>query len=275
VDVGTRFGVEMQPVRGAQVHVMEGRVEVQTPTGTEQEITVGQAVELLTASPGNITQIDYAPKRFPAASTAILNLLTGGGFESDSLVAIDSVPRQFGLWSGDPALVVPESDGILPRSGQQMLRFELPEVGKARPCEQWQIVDLRPLREKAPGGAAKAIFSGWFNRATHAVGQANLAVTLAAFKGDPSQAPHFWAAREDKALAVAGSYIRTDSNPATWERAEAKLDVPHDADFLLVQIAANYPITPESVTGPNGHYADDAALEIQLGPSAAASMASR
>ncbi|RYD81870.1 MAG: hypothetical protein EOP84_10305 [Verrucomicrobiaceae bacterium] len=181
-------------------------------------------------------------------------------------MAIDYAPRQFNLWSGDPSFVVPESDGITPRTGRQMLRFEIPGGGKPAASEQWQLVDLRPIRAAAQGGAADAKFSVWFNRASWATTGSSFGVTLAAFKGDPAHAPHYWAARHEKALALVENSIHADLNPATWERTEARITLPRDADFLLVQIAANQQREPAAGNfGPSAHYADDATLEISLG----------
>jgi hypothetical protein len=269
VDLGTRFGVNADPKMAPEVHVLEGRVEVQS-TGQERLLTRGQAVAFPDSGNSSFTPRSFSPEQFPTPGRTFGSLLVGGGFEDDSLVAIDYAPRQFGLWSGDPALVVPDSENIRPRTGNQMLRFEIPDSGKPVISEQWQIVDLHEIRKAAAGARMTASFSAWFNRALRASAHPNFGVTVAAFKGDPAQAPHFWAARREKALALAENYIQSDTNPATWERAEAHIAVPPDADFLLVEIAANSPVADETVSsGPNGHYADDATLEVHVAPIAA------
>ncbi|MHA3774311.1 FecR domain-containing protein [Verrucomicrobiota bacterium sgz303538] len=272
VDLGTKFGVNVHSEKLAEVHVLEGRVEVHHPKGTGRALSKGEAVALHVASEAGITDLNFAPEQFPRPSRTVAGMLVGGGFEEDTLVAIDYAPRQFNLWSGDPAFVVPASDGIVPRSGRQMLRFELPEQGKPVAGEQWQLVDLHALREESHNAPAEATLSVWFNRGTTATTRPTFGVTLAAFHGDPAQAPHFWAARQEKALALAEKTIRTDLDPATWERAEAHIAIPRDADFLLVQIAANQSREPESGDlGPSAHYADDATLEIQVAATTAAS----
>lgn len=267
VDIGTRFGVDAMPGKSAAVHVLEGRVQVQGLRGHGEALSEGDAVTLQDVTGQEIVRSVFSPDSFPRAAQQLGGFLIAGDFEESNLVAIDSAPRQFGLWSGDPALVVPTIDGIQPHSGEKMLRFDIPQRGKPAPSRQWQLVDVRPIRKAAGGAKAEATFRVWFNRASTAVLNPNFTVTLAAFKGDPSQAPHFWAARQDKALAISEAYIRTDMNPGSWEKAETSISVPPDADFLLVQMAANQPHGPE--LGGSGHYADDAELEVRIGPRAA------
>ena len=276
VDLGTRFGVTARGNKHAEVHVLEGLVSVQPITGEERALQAGQAVTFTSNKQNGILEMPYAPEQFPQPSRTLGGLLVGGGFEEDTLVAIDYAPRQFNLWSGDPSYVVPQSDGISPRSGRQMLRFEIPGSGKPAASEQWQLVDLRPARAAAHGTSTDATLSVWFNRASWATSGASFGVTLAAFRGDPAHAPHFWAARHEKALALAEHSIRTDLNPTTWERAETRLTIPRDADFLLVQIAANQELEPANGNfGPSAHYADDAKLEIHIGARSAGVKAGR
>lgn len=266
VDLGTRFGVTTRDNKHAEIHVLEGLVSVQSVAGENRSLQAGQAITLTPDKQHGVVDLPYSPEQFPQPSRTMGGLLVGGGFEEDSLVAIDYAPRQFNLWSGDPSYVVPQSDGIAPRSGRQMLRFEIPASGKPAASEQWQLVDLRPVREAAHGAPAEAALSVWFNRASWTTAGASFGVTLAAFKGDPAYAPHFWAARQEKALALAEKSIRTDLNPATWERAETRLTIPREADFLLVQISANQEREPVNGNfGPSAHYADDAKLEIHIG----------
>jgi hypothetical protein len=262
VDIGTRFGVDATVPKRAEVHVLEGVVQVHPMTGKDQALHEGEAVSLQRVAGMEIVPSTFAPERFPRGARVLPGKLIGGGFEENNLVVIDYAPREFGIWSGDPALVVPAIDGVSPRSGEKMLRFDIPQRGKPAASQQWQVVDARPLREAAKGAKVEVVFRAWFNRAATAHLNPNFTVTVASFKGDPAQAPHFWADRQGKALTISEAYIHTDLHPETWEKAETRIPVPPDADFLLVRMAANEPHGTE--LGGSGHYADDAELEIHV-----------
>ena len=71
-------------------------------------------------------------------------------------------------------------------------------------------------------------------------------------------------------LRLAGHFkaINTDSDPATWETASINLNVPREADFLLLRVYAVENRKDDSISETEfaGHYADSIQFNIQRAP---------
>jgi hypothetical protein len=166
--------------------------------------------------------------------------------------------------------------GIQPMTGKGMLRFDrsihlLTEQDSEEThdaSEQWQIIDLRPLKANDPRAAFTAIARAHFNRIdAGASTDTRFEIGLYAYAGTPDDAHAHW---ENHSRRLAGHFsgINTDTDPATWQPAEARLTIPAEADFLLLRLYAVEDITddPHQQTEFTGHYADAVQLTLRRAP---------
>ncbi len=195
--------------------------------------------------------------------------LANAGFESTITPGTNGFPEILGAWSGDLCRVTQADQGIIPREGAHMLRFLRPVAEGERSQEgftvadQWLLLDVRTL--PAMDESSAVVLSAFFNRSQDSTAANNrFGVALYAFKGSVADAPSLWHDVNSRALAFAESELPTDSDPRTWERGETRLQLPPDADLLIVRIHAfkqhwHDDATPDLL----GHYADEVRLEIQ------------
>jgi hypothetical protein len=113
---------------------------------------------------------------------------------------------------------------------------------------------------------------GQFNRMRGDSHSANrFIISIAAFRGQPTEAGAMWANRAQTALAMGEKELVVDNDPRTWEKVEAVTHLSTDADFAVLEIRAVAPKdTPANVNPFPGHYADliEAKVCVPLRPSA-------
>ncbi|MDQ3624600.1 MAG: FecR family protein [Verrucomicrobiota bacterium] len=265
---GTRFGVVVEPEGVSAVHVFEGKLHVLAAGSQQLSLRAGEAIA---ARAGNVVRMRADEAQFPRASRILTDLLAAGDFEPGTRVDAMYVPKTFARWSGDAANIVGPVAGVAPQRGAGMLSFT-PPGASYETIEQWQLVDMGPVLRAALGAPVKATLSAWFNRAAGATSHAGSGVLLGAFRGRSADAASLWRHKDQMALALADSILMPDLDPVTWERAEAKINVPPEANFLLVQVAASPtretdPFSP----GRNAHFADSAELKIDILPAPSSS----
>lgn len=165
-------------------------------------------------------------------------LVTNGDFESP--VTVDPLPIDgFGTWEGNPCTRVGAENGVVPFSGNGMLKFGASPGGE---INLWQLIDLAPYGDT---GGLTATMSAQFNRAA---GDNNrgLRIGLAA----SNQQPPSYA--RDLSLS-----LTADDDPATWEPLLLELSLPPGgADYLAIEIVAS------NRSGDLGHYLDAVSVTV-------------
>jgi hypothetical protein len=272
VDLGTRFGINTRGKDFSEVHVFEGKIHV---TGSyapapnnEWDLTRNMAMVL--DSRGGVTETAAAETSFPQASHAVIIRPANCGFDTSGFTKIGGFPAAVGMWSG-PAFTITGTVGeVRPVEGQGMLQFMPPPGGGDSVV--WQLVDLRSAKEFIAANGTVDL-KAWvqFNRTrSDAYAASDFKLSIAAFRGQPSDAAALWASRNQTALAYAERELTADNDPKTWERVDIATTLSAEADFAVMEIRAIAPKNvPAGVNPFPGHFADliDAKVCLPLRPS--------
>lgn len=208
-----------------------------------------------------------------AKQEAILMTVVKGSFEGSPVPIQEGFPAVTGRWGGDACRVTAADQGIKPAHGEQMLRL----IGasglnaRGRPTlsgDSFQIVDLRSKRELFADGRADLKISAWFNAIAETGTQEYTAlVEVYALRGDPashpaSGDPRSWLSHEQ--IALAGRQVRFDHDPATWQSAATRVELPAEADYAVISIhvVPARPVQSGVPTAFPGHYVDFVRLAL-------------
>lgn len=188
-------------------------------------------------------------------------------FEQAAAPAVDGPPLAAGTWGGDISELVGPQNGVVPASGDRMLRFVRDHyVGKSKEqawsCDVHRLVDLRPYRQHFGGGDTIVRMTARFNAAV-TERDVHERFRISGFALDAETATNGCLRNplnlHNKSLAFASSQILgLDGDPQSWQSASAELRVPAGTDFILVHVGV-YKDPPE-LTAPTpfgGHYCDD------------------
>ncbi len=221
----------------------------------------GTACTLTFATGGDTTF--SATAHFDLANLLGVNLLVNPDFESP--VTVGTLPSTTGHWQGDSAYAVIADQGISPRTGTQMLRFQrsglLAGPGVVS-SQQWQLVDLTPLAADIDAGKVRADASVWFNRVSgDAQTDTRFDLRLLSFPGTPAGYPTDYASPAH----VAGDSLITTGN--AWQLLNLIDVLPVGTRYVAVEIYA-FENVQDDATDPefDGHYADEAFLMLSLIP---------
>ncbi|HEX4265528.1 MAG TPA: FecR family protein [Verrucomicrobiae bacterium] len=264
VDLGTRFGVNANSQDSSEVDVFEGKVHVTdgrdaAAPNNAWDLTRNMAMVL--DNRGGVTATASAETAFPQIGHSVLMRPVNCGFDASGFSKIGGLPTTFGFWSGPAFVLTGATNGIRPVQGQGMLRFLSPgrRGGEAADSVVWQIINLNPGKEFMTTFGVVDL-KAWvqFNRIPGDSRTASkFSLSIAAFHGRPEDAAALWAARNQKAVAIAEKELVADSDPRTWERLEVATTVTPAADFAIVEIRAIAPPgTPAGVDPFPGHFAD-------------------
>lgn len=271
VDLGTRFGIDAK-ANSSQVDVFEGKVHVTQPQGAGNangawDLTRNMAMIL--DGRGGATTEAAAEATFPQPGRAIMVRPVNCGFDTKASAQIGGFPSAFGVWSGPAFEVTGMTGQVRPAAGSGMLRFLAPprQNGHAVDSVVWQLIDLKPAKDfMSAYGSVDLRAWAQFNRVNGGAHAATkFALTIAAFHGQPADAPALWANRKQTALAIGEQDIEADSNPGTWERVDTVTTVSADADFAVVEIRAIAPQDSLSSADPfPGSFADSVEAKVCL-----------
>ena len=193
-------------------------------------------------------------------------------FESGPAPLVAGVPIEAGKWSGDYTEVVGEQQGVKPESGKKMLRFLRADFeGKAKPegsyiSEVHQLIDLRPYRREFADGGAVVQLSAAFNAFSFPAEEAFVcSVSLQALDAETAinGSTRIGETLLIDCLAMArNSRLKVDRDPATWQRLNAELRLPPNADFILIRIALAHTNKAQRRETFDGHYLDGVRLTL-------------
>ncbi len=206
------------------------------------------------------------------AGNSVANIITNPGFETEESISIfeaPGVPLTFGDWGGDLSKIVLSENGITPRDGVRMLRFDA-AGSTADPilssCDVHQLIDVSAFSVAITAGLATANASVWYNRVEgDDQTDTRFKLTIYALTGSPASY---------KTQLINGSWLdsstgalNTDGNVETWEQANTSLLLPVGTDFLGLRIMALENIHNDGVEPEfDGHYADSTYLDIYVIP---------
>jgi hypothetical protein len=197
-------------------------------------------------------------------------------FESGPAPSVTGVPQQLNQWSGDFSELVSEQQGIKPAHGTKMIRmlradFEGKSVTKLNTYgDLMKIVDVRPFTRETNGGEVVLSASALFNAATFPDAERyDGVVTLYAV--DEIGYTEKNLLKDSLAHSCSGPGLSLDRNPATWESATARLQLPAGTHFVVVKVSVRrMPKNKETLsTLPNpinfsGHFVDDVRSSIHV-----------
>jgi FecR protein len=282
VDLGTRFGVNANSQDSSEVDVFEGKVHVTdgrdaTAPNNAWDLTRNMAMVL--DNRGGVTAVAAAETAFPQIGHSVLIRPADCGFDASGFSKIGGLPTTFGFWSGPAFVLTGATNGVRPVQGKGMLKFlPPPQGGQAVDSVVWQLVDLHPAREFMTTFGVVDL-KAWvqFNRAPgDSRAASKFSLTIAAFHGRPENAAALWAARNQKAVAIAEKELVADNDPRTWERVEVATTVTAAADFAIVEMRAIAPPgTPAGVDPFPGHFADLIDAKVCLPLRASSSVTAR
>ncbi|PAW90272.1 MAG: hypothetical protein B9S33_01945 [Pedosphaera sp. Tous-C6FEB] len=281
-DLGTRFGVAVGDGGETETHVFEGMVDIYPKAGTKSRphrllASKGLAVN---ASGDQLTPLAANPVAFPLPERVENVPLPCAGFEMDApgWNAGDAYPpSEFSVWGGDHIVRTAAERGIVPRSGNGMLRF----MGAMRPgakpenagsaSELYCWIDLRPYRAKWQGRRVTAEFSTWFNRVRSATSDLNVPTVIAATFG-PGSTPgmetwnaRLWRNRPGHALSNCDAEIRADADSGTWEEVTARVTIAPGAELLLLSVRVRSDMGNPADRRFDDVYADEPTLTFRVG----------
>lgn len=191
-----------------------------------------------------------------------INLLQNPGFEASDVV-VGGLPSSAGVWQGDLAGRVSSDQGIQPRTGVQMLKFQatglVPGIGFFT-SQQWQTVDLSGYAALTDAGKVRLDASAYVNRVAGDVEtDTRFDLRVLAFPGIPAGFPADYP-------PPAGQIRSATINPAAgaWQQLQVQFDVlPAGTRYVAVEI---YPYEDVMDDGAlpefDGHYADDVSLVL-------------
>lgn len=197
-------------------------------------------------------------------------------FESGPAPLVTGVPQELNRWSGDFSEVVGEQQGVKPAHGTKMIRmlradFEGKSTAKLNTYgDLIKIVDVRAFTRETNGGEVVLSASALFNAATFPEAERyDGVVTLYALDEIGSTEKNLL--KDSLAHSCSGPGLSLDRNPATWESATARLQLPAGTHFVVVKVSVRrWTKNKESLsTLPNpvnfsGHFVDDVRSSIHI-----------
>ncbi|MEI6240940.1 MAG: hypothetical protein WCR51_11155 [Planctomycetia bacterium] len=208
------------------------------------------------------------------------------GFEHPPAPEQRHVPDRLDVWSGDETVVVGAEHGIMPRSGERMLKFLSPRpqgaVYRGLASEIWRVIDLESVRAAAGTREVRIDFSACFNGCQRSGKPRQCWISAIATDARPQDLGHDWeqqfeaAQRNPIAVATAQARERIDSDPRTWQRFSVTVTAPEGARYLLLHCLTEYrPDEDADVAAHCGQYVDDIDITVSAAAPAVVTVADR
>jgi hypothetical protein len=196
-------------------------------------------------------------------------------FESGPAPLVTGMPQEVNLWSGDYSEIVETYEAVKPAQGTKMarvLRSDYDGKTSSKPSKQgdlMRIVDVRPFLREAKGGEVVITLSALFNAAPFPEAERyDGAVYLYALGQLGSTEESLL---EDALAHSHGGCRSLDRDPATWQRASARLLLPPGTERVLLKVS----FTPMPASGKNlsplpdhvtfaGHFVDDVRASVNI-----------
>lgn len=212
---------------------------------------------------------------FGARSVEKVISLLQESFESGPAPLVTGMPQELNLWSGDYSEIVETYEGVKPAQGTKMarvLRSDYDGKTSSKPSKQgdlMRVVDVRPFLREANGGEVVITLSALFNAAPFPEAERyDGAVYLYALGQLGSTEESLL---EDALAHSHGGCRSLDRDPATWQRAFARLLLPPGTERVQLKVSftpvpasgKNLSLLPDHVTFA-GHFVDDVRASINI-----------
>lgn len=196
-------------------------------------------------------------------------------FESGPAPLVTGMPQEVNLWSGDYSEIVETYEAVKPAQGTKMarvLRSDYDGKTSSKPSKQgdlMRVIDVRPFLREANGGDVVITLSAFFNAAPFPEAERyDGAVYLYALGQLDSTEESLL---EDALAHSHGGCRSLDRDPATWQRASARLLLPPGTERVLLKVSfspvpasgASLSPLPDHVTFA-GHFVDDVRASINI-----------
>jgi len=190
------------------------------------------------------------------------------GFERPPAPERRNLPDRLDVWGGDESLVVGPEYGIVPQSGDKMLKFLSSgppgATWRGAAAEIWRILDLDAVRAAAGSRDVRIDVSACFNGCSTIGGPRQCWISAIATDTHPRDLGPDWrtqfeaAQKNPVAVATAQAQERIDADPATWQRFAVTVTAPEGARYLLLHCLTEYrPGEDADVASRCGQYVDD------------------
>ena len=206
------------------------------------------------------------------------------GFEHPPAPEQRHVPDRLDVWSGDETVVVGAEYGIVPRSGERMLKFLSPRplgaVYRGLASEIWRVIDLEEVRAAAGTRDVRIDFSACFNGCQRGGEPRQCWISAIATDKHPLDLGNDWeqqfdaAQKNPGAVATAQARERIDADPDTWQRVSVAVTAPEGARYLLLHCLTEYRADEDAdVATRCGQYVDDIDIAVSAARPAVATVA--
>ncbi len=196
-------------------------------------------------------------------------------FESGPAPLVKGMPQEVNLWSGDYSEIVETYEAVKPAQGKKMarvLRSDYEGKTSSKPSKQgdlMRVVDVRPFLREAKGGEVVMTLSALFNAAPFPEAEHYDGVVYLYALGQLGSTEE--SLLEDALAHSHGGCRSLDRDPATWQRATARLLLPPGTERVLLKVSftpvpasgKNLSLLPDHITFA-GHFVDDVRASINI-----------
>lgn len=167
----------------------------------------------------------------------------------------------FTSWKRSEFLSVPAENGILPMTGEGMLKFSPMDVDvhaqSAESTETLQVVDVRNINSEMERGTAQIQTSVFFNKSMDINGDpTEFSLSFHAIASDENN--------ENASIAHEEFYLESDLNPSTWEELKQDFILPNGTEFVIVSMTARMDGSHVLLPSEGGHYADGLTINVSI-----------
>lgn len=182
------------------------------------------------------------------------------GFEDAGMLREDGVPSRVDVWAGD--LVAPReaTSEVKPAEGKRMAPLPLVTTEKRRLSHAFRFIDVSRLPAGNPAQTRQIEVTAKFHCEKPGI-KDRLQVRLAAFDESVDEAREIWLRDEAGELALmhVTKTVKTDPAVFGWNTVHAVIDLPDDANVLLISLAAGVAHGDKSKVD---HYLDDVQVRL-------------
>ena len=196
-------------------------------------------------------------------------------FENGPAPLVTGMPQEVNLWSGDYSEIVEKYEGVKPALGTKMarvLRSDFEGKTSSKPSLQgdlMRVVDVRPFLREANGGEVVMTMSALFNAAPFPEAERHEGAVYLYALGQLGSTEE--SLLEDALAHSHGGCRSLDRDPATWQRASARLLLPPGTERVLLKVS----FTPVPASGESlsplpdhvtfaGHFVDDVRAFVNI-----------
>jgi len=212
---------------------------------------------------------------FGARSVEKVISLLQESFESGPAPLVTGMPEEVNLWSGDYSEIVEKYEGVKPAQGTKMarvLRSDYDGKTSSKPSKQgdlMRVVDVRPFLREANGGEVVMTMSALFNAAPFPEAERYEGAVYLYALGQLGSTEE--SLLEDALAHSHGGCRSLDRDPATWQRATARLLLPPGTERVLLKVSftpvpasgKNLSLLPDHITFA-GHFVDGVRASINI-----------